>query len=69
MVIPLALMEQVNVIASLGSPVKPALNVLKVMQEKDAKANVPMPPIQLGELVIVSILKSIFEMFSKSFSF
>ena len=53
-VIPLALMEQVNVIASLGSPVKPALNVLKVMQEKDAKANVPMPPIQLGELVIVS---------------
>ena len=55
MVIPLALMEQVNVIASLGSPVKPALNVLKVMQEKSARVNVPMPPIQLGELVTVII--------------
>ena len=54
MVIPLALMEQVNVIASLGSPVKPALNVLRVTQEKIARVNVPMPLIQLGELVIVS---------------
>ena len=62
-------MEQVNVIASLGSPVKPALNVLKVMQEKIAKANVPMPFIQLGELVIVSNYKQFFKCFQKAFHF